>query len=280
VENSTPIDTTPPNTTITSGPSGVIATSTPSFAFTSSEPGSTFQCRIDAGAFASCSSPFTASTLSEGPHVFEVRAIDSSGNVDPTPAAASFTVDLPDGPPPTPPSGGSGGGGSPTSPEAPRLTPAQAEFCRQNALVKPLHFIARYVVRRGRNGVLRPTKVVKVDLGDRVPNPNDDSLHCQGRRTISLFQKLEGDDGRMRRNSKTLTIRPDDEDKQLSLLLFRTIKRLPTFKAYRKRDGRARQWAVVVTKTWDPVEGPTARRTFTLWVVKHVHRKRPLQRVD
>lgn len=98
-----PPDTIPPETTITSGPEGVVATHTPTFGFASSEPGSTFQCRVDSQAFVSCSSPHTVSPLNAGAHVFEVRAIDGSGNIDPTPATRAFTVELP-GPPSNPPS--------------------------------------------------------------------------------------------------------------------------------------------------------------------------------
>ena len=36
--------------------------------------------------FASCASPFTTPPLDSGPHSFVVRAIDASGNVDPSPA--------------------------------------------------------------------------------------------------------------------------------------------------------------------------------------------------
>jgi hypothetical protein len=86
-------DTTAPQTTITAGPTGTIADSTPSFQFSSSEAGSTFECRVDSGAFASCSSPHTTAALSDGAHTFEVRAIDGAGNTDPTPASRTFTVD-------------------------------------------------------------------------------------------------------------------------------------------------------------------------------------------
>jgi hypothetical protein len=86
------VDATPPSTTINSGPSGTTNDPTPTFAF-SSEPGATFQCSVDSGVFAACSSPQTTAQLSDGPHTFSVRATDSVGNVDPTPAQRSFTVD-------------------------------------------------------------------------------------------------------------------------------------------------------------------------------------------
>jgi len=85
-------DSTAPETTISSGPSGVTSDPTPTFAFTS-EPGATFECKIDAAAFAACTSPLTTPSLADGAHVFSVRAKDAASNVDATPATRSFTVD-------------------------------------------------------------------------------------------------------------------------------------------------------------------------------------------
>ena len=87
-------DTTPPNTTIASGPSGTVGSSSASFSFTSSEAGSTFQCRLDAGTWGACSSPKSYSGLANGPHTFDVRAIDSAGNTDGTPGTRTWTVDV------------------------------------------------------------------------------------------------------------------------------------------------------------------------------------------
>ena len=87
-----PADTTAPNTTITSGPTGTTTDNTPTFAFTSSESGSTFQCRLDSGAWAACTSPWTTNALTDGMHGIAVRATDPAGNTDATPATQSFTV--------------------------------------------------------------------------------------------------------------------------------------------------------------------------------------------
>jgi hypothetical protein len=87
------VDTTAPQTTIESGPTGTTNDPTPSFGFSSNEAGAGFQCRVDSAAFSSCASPFTTASLAEGPHSFEVRAIDAAQNVDPTPAQRSFSVD-------------------------------------------------------------------------------------------------------------------------------------------------------------------------------------------
>ena len=87
------VDATPPNTTIVSGPSGPTTDATPTFAFSSNEGGASFECRIDSGAFAPCSSPRTTGTLSNGFHTFGVRATDQAGNSDPSPASRRFKVD-------------------------------------------------------------------------------------------------------------------------------------------------------------------------------------------
>jgi hypothetical protein len=87
------VDTTPPATTITSGPQGTTSAITARFTFASSKPRSTFECQFDGGSWSSCSSPQSYSSLALGIHVFSVRAIDAAGNVDPTPAADSWTID-------------------------------------------------------------------------------------------------------------------------------------------------------------------------------------------
>ncbi len=82
-------DVTPPETTITSAPSGSVPGSTATVAFTSSEEG-TFECRLDQVAYAPCTSPQTYTSLAAGAHTVDVRAIDNAGNIDGTPATASW----------------------------------------------------------------------------------------------------------------------------------------------------------------------------------------------
>jgi hypothetical protein len=86
-------DTSPPETSIDQGPSGTVASTSASFAFSSSEPGSTFACSLDGAGFGACTSPHGYTGLAQGAHTFQVRATDAAGNVDPTPASASWTVD-------------------------------------------------------------------------------------------------------------------------------------------------------------------------------------------
>jgi hypothetical protein len=93
-EHAFTVDTTPPDTFITLGPGGSTQSTAASFRFGSSEPGSSFECRLDGGAWADCSSPADYTGLAPGSHTFDVRAIDAAGNADPNPASATWTVDL------------------------------------------------------------------------------------------------------------------------------------------------------------------------------------------
>jgi len=97
-------DTTPPETAITSKPPDPSTSPSASFSYSSSEPGSHFECKLDGGSFAGCpATGISYAGLAEGSHSFQVRAIDASNNVDPTPAGYSFSVVLSPvqaGPPP------------------------------------------------------------------------------------------------------------------------------------------------------------------------------------
>ena len=89
-----------PETSITSGPS---ETSPGTWAVGFSSDAKTpvgFQCRVDGAPFAACTSPMQLSGFGPGNHTFEVRAKDTHGNVDPTPATATWTVPATQVPPP------------------------------------------------------------------------------------------------------------------------------------------------------------------------------------
>src|SRR6185369_3893200 len=94
------VDSTAPTTAIESSPPALSGSAAASFAFSGSDTGgsgvASFQCRIDssqAADWAACSSPRNLSALADGSHKFEVRAIDQAGNVDPSPASFTWTVD-------------------------------------------------------------------------------------------------------------------------------------------------------------------------------------------
>jgi PKD domain len=91
VEDAAASDVTPPETIITSGPSGTTNSTSATFEFVANEP-ATFQCSLDTAPFAACNSPASYTTLAEGTHTFRVRSTDTAGNVDPTPAERSWTV--------------------------------------------------------------------------------------------------------------------------------------------------------------------------------------------
>ena len=86
------VDTSPPETTITQAPIDPSGSAWASFSFVSSEVGSTLACSLDSGAFTACTSPKTYDNLGNAMHTFDVRATDAAGNVDPTPARHTWTV--------------------------------------------------------------------------------------------------------------------------------------------------------------------------------------------
>jgi hypothetical protein len=88
-----PPDTTPPNTTIGAGPSGATTSTSASFSFSASESGSSFQCKLDSGSWGNCTSPRSYSSVAVDDHTFSVKASDDAGNIDPSPATRSWTVE-------------------------------------------------------------------------------------------------------------------------------------------------------------------------------------------
>jgi hypothetical protein len=91
------IDCDPPETAIDSGPAdgSKINDPNPTFTFSSDEAG-TFECSVDGGAtFGACShtNQHILDLGSDGVYSFAVRAVDSSDNVDDSPASRTFTLD-------------------------------------------------------------------------------------------------------------------------------------------------------------------------------------------
>ncbi|HWM62689.1 MAG TPA: Ig-like domain-containing protein, partial [Solirubrobacterales bacterium] len=94
------VDTATPQTQVDTGPPALTNSTSAQFAFTGSDPGGSgvaaFQCRLDStspGAWSACGSPKDLTGLGEGPHTFEVRAVDQAGNADASPASFTWTVD-------------------------------------------------------------------------------------------------------------------------------------------------------------------------------------------
>ena len=75
-------DTAAPTPTISTGPQNgdVVTTSTVQFAFSATGEPVTYECRLDEGTWAACTSPYTSPSLANGEHDFQVRSKDAVGN--------------------------------------------------------------------------------------------------------------------------------------------------------------------------------------------------------
>jgi hypothetical protein len=93
------IDTTDPGTAVASSPDPVTAATSAAFTYQGDAgTGSAvagYECRLDETAFQACPVAGVSYTdLAAGGHRFEVRAVDAVGNVDDSPAVATWTIDL------------------------------------------------------------------------------------------------------------------------------------------------------------------------------------------
>ena len=86
------------------------------FAFAADESPVTYECSLDAGAYASCVSGVGYSGLVAGAHTFAVRAVDAAGNRPASATEIGFTVGAP--------YGGAVGPPAPAAPAAPAATVA------------------------------------------------------------------------------------------------------------------------------------------------------------
>ena len=91
------LDATSPETTLGAHPQALVASDEAEFTFSGEDPGGSgvagFECRRDGGSWTGCTSPQTYSSLAEGAHSFEVRALDTAGNADGSPAEFGWSVD-------------------------------------------------------------------------------------------------------------------------------------------------------------------------------------------
>ncbi len=88
----------PPPPTITSSPASPTSLTSASFSFTDSQAGVIFLCKLDAAAFAACTSPKRYTGLAAGSHTFKVKASDGKKMS----ATTSFTWKVDLTPPPAP----------------------------------------------------------------------------------------------------------------------------------------------------------------------------------
>lgn len=88
------VDNTAPDTIVDSSPNDPTNAASISFGFSSGETGATFECSLDGAEFEACESPRDyPDALSDGEHLFKVRAVDEAGNRDDTPAQRRFALD-------------------------------------------------------------------------------------------------------------------------------------------------------------------------------------------
>jgi hypothetical protein len=78
------------DTTITSGPAQRSLDPQPAFTFTGVNAVQ-FECNLNGHGWFSCSSGQLVGRLVPGSQVFQVRGIDATGDVDPTPASYAWT---------------------------------------------------------------------------------------------------------------------------------------------------------------------------------------------
>lgn len=98
------VDITAPDTKIYSRPSDPSDSSTAYFEFGGLDGEteiSRLECKLDAGDFDLCDPKGTYLNLANGQHTFQVRAFDGVGNIDPTPATYTWTINA--APPNSPP---------------------------------------------------------------------------------------------------------------------------------------------------------------------------------
>jgi len=88
------VDTALPDTTIDSYPPSGTNETAATFEFSSDEDNVTFRYLLDSLDWEEAVSPLELTGLSAGEHNISIKAIDSSGNEDPSPATHTWTIDL------------------------------------------------------------------------------------------------------------------------------------------------------------------------------------------
>ncbi len=87
------IDTVAPDTLITETPPVADNSTMVRFSFETAERNAEFDCSLDGGAYAACTSGAMFGPIADGAHSFAVRAHDRAGNVDASPAVFAWSVD-------------------------------------------------------------------------------------------------------------------------------------------------------------------------------------------
>jgi hypothetical protein len=83
-----------PETSIVDGPPSDSASASATFLLSSPAPSATFERSLDGAGYVTVGNPDNLTSLSEGNHTYAVRAVNTAGNRDPTPAVWTWNVDL------------------------------------------------------------------------------------------------------------------------------------------------------------------------------------------
>jgi hypothetical protein len=88
------VDDKAPDVYIDVKPSNPSQQNSATFNFSSTDLNATFECKLDNSAFTACGSPYIYNNLSEGAHIFSVRAKSAAGHVTVSPAIYSWEISL------------------------------------------------------------------------------------------------------------------------------------------------------------------------------------------
>jgi alpha-tubulin suppressor-like RCC1 family protein len=209
-------DTTDPAVTITAPAAGsTLATATPSIVFNvvEADPSTSTECKVDAGAFVSCTSPWLTPSLSDGAHSATVQAEDSSGNVGTATVNFTIATSQPGGPG----GGGPGGGGPGGAQPAPQITsaPKKAKLgkaiklkvsCPAGCMIAPQLKIGKKTVRGVKALTVKPgASSVSFKLPKKVVKKIKKALKKNKRTKVTL--KLTPSSGASKGTAKSVRIR-------------------------------------------------------------------------
>ena len=86
------VDTVAPGAVTISGPSGATNDDTPTYTLTGAGTGEHYECKINGGAYATVTSPYTTAALGQGVNTVTCRVVDAAGNAG-AESSKSVTVD-------------------------------------------------------------------------------------------------------------------------------------------------------------------------------------------
>jgi hypothetical protein len=141
-----------------------------------------------------------------------------------------------------------------------------AQTCADTAL-SPVGLSFRYLL----NSKKELTKRVRVAIGDTIPSPGHPQATCapHGKRSISVYQRLQTNQGHMRRNSRPITKTPNDESERWESFQYLERFTINTWRRFTCKPGEGiRRIDFVVKKTWHPTTGkPTSSKQIITQVL-------------